>query len=121
MSGDRIHLAGMRFAGHHGNTAEERELVQPFIVDVSLELDLAPAGRSDDLADTVDYSAIYRRVRELVESTSFHLLEALAELVAATLLRDDARIEAVDVRIRKPRVQLGGPLDAAEVEIHRRG
>ena len=59
---DRILLNGMVFYGRHGTLPAERELGQPFLVDVELRMDLRPAGLSDDLARTVDYGQVHRRV-----------------------------------------------------------
>ncbi len=116
---DRIVLADMAFEGRHGVNDWEREATQRFEVDVELELDLRRAGESDDLAATVDYSAVYALIREIVEERSFDLIEAIAEALAEALL-DDARVDAVVVRVRKPAVQLGGPLAFAGVELERR-
>src|ERR687893_2894426 len=60
---DRILLEGMVFHGRHGTLPAERELGQPFVVDLELRLDLRPAGLSDDLARTVDYGEVHRRGR----------------------------------------------------------
>jgi dihydroneopterin aldolase len=109
----------MKFQGRHGYYDHEMANPQPFEVDVELLLNLQPAGLDDDLAKTVDYAAVYIAIRQIVESTSFRLLEALAEAVSHELLADFA-ITEVGVRIRKPAVQLGGPLDHASVEIWRR-
>ena len=57
-------------------------------------------------------------VRQIVESTSFRLLEALAEAISHELLVD-FDVSEVGVRVRKPQVQLSGPLDYAGVEIWR--
>jgi dihydroneopterin aldolase len=115
---DRIILKGMRFDGHHGVSAEERAVPQPFEVDVELLANLQPAGVADDLAQTADYSQVYRICRELVESTSFRLLEAMAEGIAHEVLTSMA-VEEVGVRVRKMRPPLPGPLDFAGVEIWR--
>jgi dihydroneopterin aldolase len=88
-------------------------------VDVEIVLNLQPAGVDDDLTKSVDYSRVYGAVRQIVESTSFRLLEALAEAISHELLADFDVIE-VGVRVRKPKVKLGGPLDHAGVEIWRR-
>ena len=53
-----ITLTGLRVRGHHGVYGFEREQGQDFVVDVVLELDLAPAARSDDVADTVHYGEL---------------------------------------------------------------
>ena len=116
---DRIVLANMRFEARHGVYDWEQSSPQPFEVDVELLLDLQPAGVDDDLERTVDYGAVYRAVRQIVESTSFRLLEALAEAISHEILADFPVTDVI-VRVRKPAVRLGGPLDHAAVEIQRR-
>jgi dihydroneopterin aldolase len=115
---DRILLTNMRFQGRHGYYDHEQIVPQPFEVDVELLRNLQPAGVDDDLALTVDYGKVYEAVRQIVESTSYHLLEALAEAISHELLTD-FDIAEVAVRVRKPEVKLGGPLDYAGVEIRR--
>jgi dihydroneopterin aldolase len=117
---DRIVLANMVFQARHG--VADREKVQPqrFEIDVELGLDLQPAGLDDDLEKTVDYGPVYDTIRQIVESTTYNLIEALAEAICHELLGEQARIREVTVRVRKPEVRLGGPLDHAAVEITRR-
>lgn len=116
---DRISLRGMLFLARHGVTIEERMEPQPFEVDVELRRDLSAAGRSDDLADTIDYSEVFSLVARIVEGESFRLLEALAGAIAdAVLAATDA--PAVEVRVRKPRAPLPGPFETVEVSITRR-
>jgi dihydroneopterin aldolase len=117
---DRIVLSEMVFYGRHGVSDEERAEVQEIDVDVELEADLSPAGASDELAQTVNYSRVFAACREVVEEGSFHLLEAIAEAVARRLLTDNQRIEAVTVRVRKPGVPIDGVLGYAGVVIERR-
>ena len=59
MTEDRILLEGMVFFGRHGVLQSERELGQRFVVDLELRLELRPAGLSDDLMRTADYSSVY--------------------------------------------------------------
>ncbi len=115
---DRIILKSMRFTGRHGLTAEERSRPQPFEVDVELVTNLQPAGVDDDVERTVDYGAVFAICRELVESTNFKLLEAIAEGLAHELLRALPVAEVV-VRVRKMQVPLEGELAWAGVEIRR--
>jgi dihydroneopterin aldolase len=109
----------MRFYGHHGAIAAERELGQRFIVDLEMFLDLHPAGTSDDLAHTVSYAEIYDEVRAIVEGPPCNLLEAVAERIAAQVLAQHRPVEEIRVRVKKPEVPLRGILEAAEVEIVR--
>jgi dihydroneopterin aldolase len=109
----------MRFDGRHGYHEHELRTPQPFEVDVELVMNLQPAGVDDDLTKTVDYGRVYEIARQVVESTSFRLLEAIAEAIGhEVLVAFD--VQEVGVRVRKPKVQLGGPLDYAGVEIWRR-
>lgn len=117
---DRIVLAGMRFFGYHGALAEERRHGQEFVVDVEVETDLAAAGRSDDLGDTVDYRKVYDAAKSVVEGPARQLLEAVAGEIASRVLALP-RVGAVTVRVRKPSVKLAGPVAHSAVEIHRRG
>jgi dihydroneopterin aldolase len=116
---DRIVLSNMAFQARHG--VHDREKVEPqrFEVDVELVLDVQPAGLDDDLAKTVDYGSVYQVVRQVVESTTFNLIEALAEAIAHEILGEHAPVDEVVVRIRKPEVRLDGPLEYAGVEIRR--
>jgi dihydroneopterin aldolase len=109
----------MRFEGRHGYYEHELLEPQPFEVDVELVMNLQPAGVDDDLTKTIDYGRVYAIVRQIVESTPFRLLEAIAEAISHELLID-FDVTEVGIRIRKPKVQLGGPLDHAAVEIWRR-
>lgn len=115
---DKISLQGLVFHGHHGMYAWERRVGQPFEVDVDLHMDLRAAGAADDLTRTVDYCRVYRAVQEEVESGRHGLLEGLAEAIAARVL-DLGAVEAVTVRVRKPRAALPGPSGSVQVEIHR--
>lgn len=117
---DRILLNGMVFYGYHGATTQEKELGQPFVVDLELEVDLKTAGESDDLRDTVNYSQVYSVVKEIVEGPSRNLLESVAEGLAQKLLHGFP-LDGVTVRVTKPHVPIkGAVLEGAGVELHRR-
>jgi len=116
---DRIVLSGMTFQARHGVAAFEKVEAQRFELDVELVLDVQPAGLDDDLAKTVDYGDVYQVTRQVVESTTFNLIEALAEAIAHEVLGGHAQVQEVVVRVRKPDVRLGGPLAYAGVEIRR--
>lgn len=115
---DRVEIRGLRVFGRHGVLERERLEGQTFVVDVTLELDLSPAARSDALADTVDYGALARRLAEAVGRTRFDLMEALAGHLADLALSDQ-RVRAVDVRVAKPQAPVTVQLDEVAVTLHR--
>jgi dihydroneopterin aldolase len=108
---DRIELRGLRLVGRIGVLDHERTQDQPLEVDLDLRVDLAAAGASDDLADTVDYGAVCETVAATVTAGHVALLEHLAARVADAVLALDGRIVAVDLAIRKLRPPV--PLDLA--------
>lgn len=110
-------MEGMAFFGHHGVFPAERELGARFVVDVALEADLADAGHSDRLADTIDYAHAYGLVREVVQGDSLHLIEAVAERIATRLLTLE-RVHRVTVRVSK-RPALDGEFKTFGVEVTR--
>src|SRR5438046_8870030 len=95
---DRIELRGMSFQGRHGVRPAEREQPQEFKVDSELEADLAEAGRTDRLADTVDYTAVRAVAREVIEGEARKLLESLALAIAQQVLALP-RVEPVAHRV----------------------
>ncbi len=115
---DRIVLHDMVFMGRHGVLEREQHEAQPFHVDVELGLDLQAAGIDDDLSQTVDYGVVFETCRSIVESTSFRLIEAVAEAIAHELLADFP-IHDVTVRVRKPNAPIEGTFAWAGVEIQR--
>ena len=120
MSEDRILLEGMTFHGRHGTLPAERELGQPFVVDVELRLDLRPAGLSDDLEKTVDYGEVHRMARGIVEGEPVGLTETLAERISAAVLENFPAVKSVRVRVAKPHVRLNGTvLAGSAVEVVR--
>src|SRR5215203_314955 len=121
MSEDRILLTDMVFHGRHGTLDAERELGQPFVVSLELQLDLRPAGTSDDLTKTVDYGEVHRMARDIVEGAPVQLIETLAERIAAGVLETHPAVEVVKVRVAKPHGRLGDTvLAGSAVEVLRR-
>jgi dihydroneopterin aldolase len=115
---DRLTLRGMQFLGRHGVQLEERMEPQPFEVDVILHRDLSAAAASDDLADTIDYSTLFSQVGEVVEGSSYRLIEALAGAIADALMASHP-IDDIEVRVRKPKAPLPGAFETVEARIRR--
>ncbi|MHB8489728.1 MAG: dihydroneopterin aldolase [Candidatus Dormibacteria bacterium] len=116
-SPDLLVLEGMSFYGYHGETQAERTLGNRFHVDVEIRTDLATAGRSDDIADTIDYAHAFALVRGVVEDQQYSLLEAVAARIAETLLAEPG-IASVRVRVGK-QPPIAGAIDRCSVIIER--
>ena len=115
---DRLELRGLRAMGVHGALPEEQTRAQPFEVDLDVVADLAAAGRSDALSDTLDYGAVVEMVAKVVTGERFQLLERLAERIAEVVL-EDPRAASVTVTVRKLRPPVPVELTTAGVRITR--
>jgi dihydroneopterin aldolase/2-amino-4-hydroxy-6-hydroxymethyldihydropteridine diphosphokinase len=111
---DRILLTGIRVHGFHGVHPEERRLGQDFVVDLELELSLAAAAASDDVADTVHYGVLAREVAAAVAADPVDLIETVAERIAELSLRRPL-VERVRVTVHKPDAPI--PLDFQDVAV----
>jgi dihydroneopterin aldolase/2-amino-4-hydroxy-6-hydroxymethyldihydropteridine diphosphokinase len=115
---DRIVLSGVRGRGFHGVFEHERREGQEFVVDVELTVDLAAAGASDDLVDTVNYGEIGAAVLARIEGEPYDLIERLAELIAADTLSHSA-VDEVTVTVHKPQAPVGVPFGDVTVSVTR--
>jgi dihydroneopterin aldolase len=115
---DRILVTGLREMGVHGVLPEEQERAQPFGVDLELHVDLAPAGASDALDDTVDYGVLIEAVSRIVSAERYQLLEKLAARIAAVCLTD-RRVQGVVVEVRKLEPPVRAHVEHVGVRIER--
>jgi D-erythro-7,8-dihydroneopterin triphosphate epimerase len=98
---DKIHIRDLKLRCIIGIYPRERRRKQNVVVNITLETDLRAAGRSDAIADTVDYKAIKLEILDFVRGSRFQLIEALAEGIAAICLKDP-RVQSATVTIDKP-------------------
>ena len=117
---DRIELRGLLLSGVVGVLDHERTQAQPLELDIDVVADLAAAGASDDLGDTVNYGELCAVAERVVTTSSFQLLEALAEALAGALLQVDERIAAVTVSVRKLRPPVAQQFATSGVRLVRR-
>ena len=98
---DRVFIKGLSLRGKHGVYKHERIAEQNFMLDISADVDVSAAGKSDSLDDTVDYVRFSDIAKDVVENNSYYLVEKLAEVIAGRIL-EDVRIHSVSVSILKP-------------------
>lgn len=115
---DRITLTGLRAYGRHGVFEFERAEGQEFVVDVTLELDLAPAAASDDVTETVHYGELADRLVAIVVGPPVSLIETLADRLVAACL-DDVRVAAATVTVHKPHAPIAHTFTDVAVTLRR--
>ena len=115
---DCIQLRGLRVVCIVGVLPEERQRPQPIELDIDIYTDLSIAGKSDDLADTVDYGAAAEAVSEICLSSQAQLLEHLAQRIADQLLLLTP-VSAVAITIKKIRPPIPVDINSTAVQVVR--
>lgn len=108
--GDAILVEGIETPCALGVTAAERSLRRVVRIDLELGVDLDAASRSDDLADTLDYVAVYERVVAVAGEGEHLLVEALGRRIVDALFAAFARVDWIAIEVRKPN-PISGVLD----------
>jgi dihydroneopterin aldolase len=96
-----LEIRGVRVKGTHGVLDSEKRHPQPFEFDLDVAFDMASAGASDSLDDTVDYGALIDAAAAVITGPWCALLERLATLMGRAVLSVDKRVRSVEVTIRK--------------------
>jgi dihydroneopterin aldolase len=113
-----ITLTGLRARGYHGVYDVERRRGQDFVVDVTLELDLARAARSDEVSDTVHYGELAEALVKIVTGEPVNLIETLADRLLTACLADP-RVAAATVTVHKPGAPIPHEFADVSVTLHR--
>ncbi len=112
-----VEVRGLELLGRHGVEEAEHRDGQTFAFDI--DFDVSDAVLSDRIEDAVDYRDVVAVVKRVSAGAQFRLLEALAAAVADAILAE-LSVERVRVRVRKPQVQLGVPVEHAAATVERR-
>lgn len=98
---DRIFIRDLLLRCLVGINPDERVKKQDVLINIALAVDLAEAGRTDAIEATVDYKRLKQRVIELVEGSSFFLVERLAAAIAEACLAEP-RVARATITVDKP-------------------
>ena len=109
---DKVFIRDLRVRGILGIHDWERVTPREIVINVTFFTDTRQAGRSDELADCVDYSAMAKKIRAHAESAARMTVEALANDLANLCLQDP-KVQKVLVRVEKP----GAVPEAASVGV----
>ena len=116
---DQIKIEELEIFANHGVYPEENALGQKFVISAVLYTDTRPAGKSDDLEQSVNYGEVSQKIKEYMEGHTWKLLESAAEHLAFELLVSFPRVRKIRLEIRKPWAPVRLPLKTVAVEILR--
>jgi 7,8-dihydroneopterin aldolase/epimerase/oxygenase len=115
---DVIFLRGLEVECIIGFIEWERRVKQTVVIDLELPVDCARAAVSDEVADTLDYKQVAKRVMAFVAASEFRLVETMAERMAQLLLAEFA-MPWVRISINKPGAIRGSRDVGVRIERHR--
>ena len=101
LRGDRIFLRGLAIECIIGFIEWERRVHQTVVLDLEMPVDCARAARSDEVADTLDYKKVAKRIIAFVGESQFKLVETLAQRTALLVLAE-FEVPWVRLTVNKP-------------------
>ncbi len=117
---DLIHVTGLALHAFHGVMAHEAKVGQTFYIDLTLDIDLSRASRSDKLADTVGYDRVVDVASRAFRATRYRLVEAAAGAVADGILTAFPVVTSVRVMVHKPHAPIAATFADVGVTIVRK-
>ena len=115
---DYLILNDMRFFARHGVLESERQTGTYFTVSLKLGMDLATAGHSDCLDDTLNYARVFDLVARRMERP-VNLIEHLAETICQDIRREFPDVGSLEIRLSKEHPPVAGEMASAEVVLQR--
>ena len=103
---DRIFLSEMKIETTVGIWEWEKRIKQQVIIDIEMSADIKKAAATDQIEDTLNYKAVAKSVRKLVEESSFQLVETMAEKIAELVIGEH-NVSWVRVKVNKPGAMRG--------------
>lgn len=119
MSMDQIRIDNLEVYAHHGVFPEEKEMGQFFYVNAVLYTETRPAGLTDDISFSTNYSEICHYITNWMQENLFNLIETVAEKLAEQILLNFGSIRKIDLEIRKPHAPMRLPFESVSVKITR--
>jgi dihydroneopterin aldolase/2-amino-4-hydroxy-6-hydroxymethyldihydropteridine diphosphokinase len=116
---DAIKITNLEIFAKHGVFPEEKKHSQRFLVSASLFTDIRNAGKTDNLARTIDYGLICDAIKNFMEGSSLNLIETIAEKLAEKLLTENPSVIKVRLEVSKPDAPVEAVFESISVEIER--
>jgi len=98
---DKVFIEGLTIDALIGIYDWERRIRQDLVFDLEMGFDNRRPAASDDIAHTLNYKAVSKRLEEYVRASDFGLVETLAERCAQIVL-DEFDVSWLRLKLSKP-------------------
>src|SRR5690606_32320379 len=112
---DTVFIEGLEIEALIGIYDWERRIRQPLVFDIEMAFDNRVPAATDDIAKTLNYKDVSKRLIEYVGQSGFGLVETLAERCAAIIL-DEFGVSHVRLKLNKPGAVRGARAVGAIIE-----
>lgn len=116
---DKVKLNRIELLGSIGVLEQEKKGTQRYWISIEIGADLRPAGKSDQLERTIDYSSVFELCESLMEESAFDLIETFAEKLSERLFQQFEIARTVVIEVVKPDAPIAGKFDSVGIEIRR--
>jgi dihydroneopterin aldolase len=103
---DIVFIQGLKIDCVIGIYAWERKIRQEMLLDIEMGFDILPASQTDNIAQTLDYKAVSKRLIDFVKRSEFQLVETLAEKICEIILAE-FKVEHVKLTLNKGKAVTG--------------
>ena len=111
---DKVFIENLEIETIIGIFGWEREVKQIVRISLEMSFDISKAGKSDKIDDALDYKKIGKSIVNLVENSSFFLVEKMAEEIASLVFKNK-QIEEIKLRVEKPGALRGSKSVGVEI------
>lgn len=116
---NKIIIKNFRIFAHHGVHREEKINGQNFYIDAEITTSKTPGYLNDKIEDTLSYSVVMRKIKEVFTNKSYNLLEKCAEVLCDSLLNEYSKINEIKLTLKKPEAPIQEYFEYVGVEIIR--
>ncbi len=109
-----IRIENMEFYSFHGHFKEEQIVGNRFLVDLTIETDMAVPAKTDNLKDAVNYQKAYQIIKTEMSKKSY-LLENIAGRILDALYQEMEGISKATVKVSKMNPPMGGKIGSVSV------
>ncbi len=117
---DCIIIKDLKLFAYHGVNEEEKINGQSFVLDIKVWLDLKTPCETDNVEDTVSYSAIIKKVSSVFTSQKYDLLEKAAQAVSDAIFAEFPTIRECEIILKKPEAPIKADFAYVAVNIRRK-
>lgn len=116
---NKVIIKNFKIFAYHGVHQEEKVNGQNFYIDAEITTSKTKGYLNDELEDTLSYSVVMRKMKEIFTKKSYNLLEKCVEVLCDSLLDEYDEIKEIKLTLKKPEAPIKEDFEYVGIEIIR--